>query len=171
MVRDQPLGGGAGEGEPEVLLEEALLYWLLAARTGHPQACLALGVAFAEGVCGLRADLELGVKLQDLALLLWWQVRARGDEGGGVLLWNTLEYYVARLRGGSAIYRGAFFSLGARRFLMEVATILCLLQLGLFGVILSTVASAHSRVAHVATGAFLTPPPPALSRRRAAAMP
>jgi hypothetical protein len=83
------LGGGAGEGEPEVLLEEALLYWLLAARTGHPQACLALGVAFAEGVCGLRADLELGVKLQDLALLLWWQVRARGDEGGGVLLWNT----------------------------------------------------------------------------------
>jgi hypothetical protein len=133
VVRDQPLGGGAGEGEPEVLLEEALLYWLLAARTGHPQACLALGVAFAEGVCGLRADLELGVKLQDLALLLWWQVRARGDEGGG----------------GSALEHSSIMSPGCAEVLQFIGGLFFRLVLGvsswrsqLFCVFCSSVFSA-----------------------------
>jgi len=96
VVRDQqqqqqqPTGGGGDDDNdskanddqnantPQVFFEEALLYWLLAARAGHPQACMALSVAFTEGVNGLKVDQELGDSLQELALLLWWKVRVSG---------------------------------------------------------------------------------------------
>lgn len=84
MRDQQPVieGDGAADdkddrngSKPQVFFEEAVLYWLLAARAGHPQACMALSVAFTEGVNGLKVDQELGESLQELALLLWWKVR------------------------------------------------------------------------------------------------
>jgi len=67
VTRDRALGA-----LPEdVTSQEAIFYWALAAKNGNAQACVALTVVFSEGAV-VRVDGALSDKLNDLAILLWW---------------------------------------------------------------------------------------------------
>ena len=70
VVRDKTEQSGGGV--PEQFFEESIYYWCMAARAGSPQACASLAVIFAEGL-GVKPDVELGDRLLELAVLLWWR--------------------------------------------------------------------------------------------------
>lgn len=58
--------------EVEDFPEEAIYYWLLAAKEGVPRATMALSVVFTEGIVIQEPDHDLSSRFAELALMQWW---------------------------------------------------------------------------------------------------
>jgi len=70
--------------EVEDFPEEAIYYWLLAAKEGMPRAAMALSVVFSEGIIIQEPDHDLSSRFVELALMLWW-IAIKNDKAASTM--------------------------------------------------------------------------------------